>query len=70
MGIIVQKFGGTSVATPEGREHLVQKVTKAAENASVVVVVSAMGRCPAPHVTDTLLGLVPARAADARSWMP
>lgn len=67
MGIIVQKFGGTSVATPEGREHLVQKVTKAAENASVVVVVSAMGRCPAPYATDTLLGLVPCEgSADAR----
>ncbi len=58
MGIIVQKFGGTSVGTPEGREHLTKKVAEAAKGSSVVVVVSAMGRAPAPYATDTLLGLI------------
>lgn len=45
MGIIVQKFGGTSVATPEARELVVQKIQIAHNNGlSPVVVVSAMGR--------------------------
>ena len=39
MSIIVQKFGGTSVASEK-------------------VVVSAMGRRPAPYATDSLLGLI------------
>jgi aspartate kinase len=58
LGIIVQKFGGTSVATAEGRAHLTRKVAEAAKHSDVVVVVSAMGRAPAPYATDTLLGLV------------
>lgn len=59
MNILVQKFGGTSVATPESREAVYRKVEKAkAEGYSVVVVVSAMGRTGAPYATDTLLDLV------------
>ncbi|HON42343.1 MAG TPA: aspartate kinase, partial [Bacillota bacterium] len=73
MGIVVQKFGGTSVANEESRGMLVAKVTEARHDGKdVVVVVSAMGRKPAPYATDTLLDLVgsvcksaPARERDA-----
>jgi aspartate kinase len=53
MGIIVQKFGGTSVATPE-RIHKAAEKVAAAKKAGhqVVVVVSAMG-----HTTDELVDL-------------
>jgi aspartate kinase len=65
--VIVQKFGGTSVATEEGRARLVDHVAAAAAGGwSPVVVVSAMGRAGAPYSTDTLLGLVPAEPGD--SW--
>ncbi|HEX7713063.1 MAG TPA: aspartate kinase [Bacillota bacterium] len=59
MRIIVQKFGGTSVATPEGRENVVKKVSEALKQSyRVVVVVSAMGRAGEPYATDTLIGLI------------
>ena len=53
MGLVVQKFGGTSIATPE-RIHLAAKRAVAAKNAGnqVVVVVSAMG-----DTTDDLIAL-------------
>ena len=58
MGIIVQKFGGTSVATPESRELVVQKILAAKQKGySVVVVVSAIGRKGEPYSTDTLIDL-------------
>lgn len=58
MRIIVQKFGGTSVATPEGRDNVVKKVQGALkQDLKVVVVVSAMGRAGAPYATDTLISL-------------
>ncbi|TCL61798.1 aspartate kinase [Hydrogenispora ethanolica] len=58
MRVIVQKFGGTSVATPEGRENVVKKVQEALNQGyGVVVVVSAMGRAGEPYATDTLIGL-------------
>jgi aspartate kinase len=58
MRIIVQKFGGTSVASDEGRAKAVAKIIKAKEDGySVVVVVSAMGRKGDPYATDTLIGL-------------
>jgi aspartate kinase len=58
-GVIVQKYGGTSVATPEGRLALIGHVSDALdEGKRVVVVVSAMGRSGAPYATDTLLGLL------------
>ncbi len=53
MGIIVQKFGGTSVADPEKIHNVAKAVIKEKENGnSVVVVVSAMG-----HTTDYLIKL-------------
>lgn len=59
MGLIVQKFGGTSVADPDARERMLRKVESArARGDRVVVVVSAMGRKGAPYATDTLLGLL------------
>lgn len=59
MRIIVQKFGGTSVATEESRKKVLNIVKKAKENYDgVIVVVSAMGRYGAPYATDTLLSLV------------
>ena len=58
MGIIVQKFGGTSVATPETRELVVQKIQFACnQGLSPVVVVSAMGRRGECYATDTFMDL-------------
>lgn len=58
MNIIVQKFGGTSVATKETREIVAHKVIKAKkEGKEPVVVVSAMGRKGDPYATDTLINL-------------
>lgn len=58
MKVIVQKFGGTSVATPEMRERVVHHIQQAlSEDYQVVVVVSAMGRKGEPYATDTLLEL-------------
>lgn len=59
MHIIVQKFGGTSVATDESRKKVVQKIKNAVEaGLQPVVVVSAMGRKGAPYATDTLIDFV------------
>lgn len=59
MHIIVQKFGGTSVATSESRNKVVQKIKNAVESGMMpVVVVSAMGRKGAPYATDTLIEFV------------
>jgi aspartate kinase len=59
MKILVQKFGGTSVATQERRLAAVAHVEDALANGyRVVVVVSAMGRRGDPYATDTLLGLI------------
>lgn len=58
MRIIVQKFGGTSVATDESRSLVTQKILQAQKRGfSPVVVVSAMGRKGAPYATDTLIGV-------------
>lgn len=53
MGIIVQKFGGTSVADPEKIHNVANAVIKEKQNGNdIVVVVSAMG-----HTTDYLIKL-------------
>lgn len=66
-GIVVQKYGGTSVADPEGRQALTERVRARLEAGDrVVCVVSAMGRAPSPYATDTLLGLVSASKAGDR----
>lgn len=56
MRILIQKFGGTSVATPESRQLVVEKINKALNKGFMpVVVVSAMGRSGDAYATDTLL---------------
>ena len=56
MKILVQKFGGTSVATPEKRRQATAKIREALEKGyGTVVVVSAMGRRGEPYATDTLI---------------
>ena len=65
--IVVMKFGGTSVATPQGRSAMAARVQAALElGRAPVLVVSAMGRAGAPYATDTLLGLIDALPADPR----
>ncbi len=59
MALIVQKYGGTSLADAASRELLAGKVQKAKANGDkVVLVVSAMGRKGDPYATDTLLDLL------------
>lgn len=58
MNIIVQKFGGTSVATPESREHCFKHIKNELKKGhKIIVVVSAMGRKGDPYATDTLINL-------------
>ncbi len=53
MGLIVQKFGGTSVGTPERIRQVAKRIEKTvSEGHPLVVVVSAMG-----HTTDELITL-------------
>jgi aspartate kinase len=66
MPLIVQKFGGTSVATPELMQRVAARVSAAKRGGdSLVVVVSAMG-----HTTDELLALAGAVSADPRRRHP
>jgi aspartate kinase len=59
MALIIQKFGGTSLADAKARKHLVAKVRQARDLGNLtVLVVSAMGRRGAPYATDTLLDLL------------
>jgi len=56
---LVQKFGGTSVATPERRAQVAAKVSEAVSHGySPVVVVSAIGRAGDPYATDTFIKMV------------
>jgi len=57
--ILVQKFGGTSVATEERRASVASKVSQAVHSGySPVIVVSAIGRSGDPYATDTFLSIV------------
>lgn len=59
MGIIVQKYGGTSVRTESSRKIIIDNVRNLVnEGQSVVLVVSAIGRQGAPYATDTLINMV------------
>ena len=59
MNIIIQKFGGTSVASKESREQVIAKIIHAKKQGyTPVVAVSAMGRKGQPYATDSLLNLV------------
>lgn len=65
MKIIVQKFGGTSVATKERRIKVAEHVMRAiSEGYRPVVVVSAMGRLGDPYATDTLVELIQGEVPD------
>ncbi|ADY56523.1 aspartate kinase [Syntrophobotulus glycolicus DSM 8271] len=65
--ILVQKFGGTSVASPERRAQVAAKVSEAISQGFMpVVVVSAIGRAGDPYATDTLIKL----ASNIYSEMP
>ena len=67
MGIVVQKFGGTSVSTRESREMCAAKIIDEIKAGSkVVAVVSAMGRKGEAYATDTLLSLVEDEKASKR----
>lgn len=67
MRIIVQKFGGTSLKTEEGRKLAAHHVHHSVQNGyKVIAVVSAMGRKGDPYATDTLLDLVDIRLIDKR----
>lgn len=58
MKIVVQKFGGSSLANTTGREQAVRKIKEAVQQGySPIVVVSAMGRKGQPYATDTLINL-------------
>lgn len=59
MDIVVVKFGGTSVATEEGRKEAISHIASfKAAGKNVIVVVSAMGRKGSPYATDTLISLL------------
>ncbi|MDI6709382.1 MAG: aspartate kinase [Thermoanaerobacterales bacterium] len=59
MRFLVLKFGGTSVATPELRSKMAERVLETVKQGfHPVVVVSAIGRLGDPYATDSLLNLV------------
>lgn len=56
MGIVIQKFGGTSLRNLSNQSEFLKLVKKEVEIGSkLVVVVSAMGRSGDPYATDTLI---------------
>ena len=58
MGVLVQKFGGTSVKSYEKMEKVVSIIKAYKEKGNdLVIVVSAMGRKGDPYATDTLIEL-------------
>jgi aspartate kinase len=59
MNRVIQKFGGTSVATDESRERVLDKIIEVIKNGeSPIVVVSAIGRKGSPYATDTLIEFI------------
>jgi aspartate kinase len=67
MGIVVQKFGGTSVSSESGRTKCAEKMINEIEKGNkVIAVVSAMGRKGEPYATDTLLDLVSSKKTNKR----
>ncbi|MHA6251243.1 aspartate kinase [Oceanobacillus sp. CAU 1775] len=59
MKLLVQKYGGSSLATPEKRKYVRRHILDALEkDYKLIVVVSAMGKTPSPYATDSLLDLV------------
>lgn len=65
--VVVMKFGGTSVSSPQARASVVRSVCASLEaGVSPVLVVSAMGRKGDPYATDTLLSLLDSLPVEAR----
>lgn len=65
MKILIQKFGGTSVANHERRNFVVNKIKNAKQREySPVIVVSAIGRSGDPYATDTLISFVKSAGAE------
>ena len=59
MKIVVQKYGGTSLSSPEKRDLVFKQVKRARDKGyKVAIVVSAMGRNGDPYATDTLRTLL------------
>lgn len=59
MGVIVQKYGGTLLATAEGRKEAARQVIETRDTGKkVVAVASAIGREGDPYATDTLMTLL------------
>jgi aspartate kinase len=71
MKTIVQKFGGSSLASSELREIAASRVLEArARGAAPVVVCSAMGRAPDAYATDSLAALLgPSRGGPNRDLL-
>ncbi|MBN2795874.1 MAG: aspartate kinase [Clostridia bacterium] len=68
MGIVVQKYGGTSVRTASSREIIIKNVKALInDNKKVVLVVSAIGREGAPYATDSLINLINEPGVEANS---
>ena len=66
--LLVQKYGGTSVSTPERRKQVVAKIAQTKKDGySPVVVVSAPGRRGEPYATDTLIDIVKQECVDVNS---
>jgi len=64
--IVVQKFGGTSLGTPEQRMLAARRVREARDaGLRTVVITSAMGRAPSPYATDSLIALAHAAPSGA-----
>jgi len=59
MRIVVQKYGGALLATPEGRLQVAEQIAATGKDGTrVVAVASAIGREGDPYATDTLVTLV------------
>lgn len=59
MNVVIQKYGGTSLATEKARRFAADKIIKSYDEGNkLVVVVSAMGRKESPYSTDSLIQLV------------
>ena len=59
MRIIVQKFGGTSLISPDLRQKVIEHITGAIKDGySPIIVVSAMGRRGDPYATDSFLDFI------------
>jgi aspartate kinase len=71
MKIIIQKFGGSSLSSSQGKEEAISHIRTALdEGFSVCVVVSAMGRAGDPYATDTLIQWIEANGSslEKREW--